>query len=448
MYDILAVSRTNFNKDRWQKIKEKYPTALLCENLKSFTDLYKKAFTKMFWVIWDDIVLADFDLNGYKATEWDNMYVHIFKNGPHSDGIALIPKELKISEEEFEKRIFDDKKELDIVASYPVEYDKFTITTFQDYEDALEKSNTEMFWAIWSEIEITDNTAFQLYFSHHDYYNRNENHVFKNLQNGDQTYINGPVLFSKAKPVSQREIKYRYLINKKEHDRVVSRHKPYDIVFISYAEPNADENYKKLLANFPNIKRVHGIKGIHQAHIAAAKQCISDMFWVIDADAEILKDFNFDLTLNVYDLDTVHVWRSKNPINDLIYGYGGIKLLPRQLTINMDITKPDMTTSISTKFKPMPEISNITAFNTDPFNTWKSAFRECAKLASKTIHNQKEDETDERLKTWTTVGHDRPFGEYAIRGARAGMEFGLSNSNNIQLINDFDWLKEKFDSEV
>ena len=41
----------------------------------------------------------------------------------------------------------------------------------------------------------------------------------------------------------------------------------YDIVFISYQEPNADENYNKLLKRFPLAKRVHGVKGIHQAHI-------------------------------------------------------------------------------------------------------------------------------------------------------------------------------------
>jgi len=91
--------------------------------------------------------------------------------------------------------------------------------------------------------------------------------------------------------------------------------------------------------------------------------------------------------------------------------------------------------------------SNITAFNTDPFNTWKSAFRECAKLASKSIDRQESGETDERLKTWTTVGHDRKFGEYAIRGARAGMQFGLSNKSDISLINDFDWLEEKFNEQ-
>ena len=31
-----------------------------------------------------------------------------------------------------------------------------------------------------------------------------------------------------------------------------------------------------------------------------------------------------------------HVWRSKNPVNELVYGYGGVKLLPTKLTLDMD----------------------------------------------------------------------------------------------------------------
>ena len=46
------------------------------------------------------------------------------------------------------------------------------------------------------------------------------------------------------------------------------------------------------------------------------------------------------------DRDAVHVWRSRNPINDLEYGYGGVKLFPRIATINVDVNKSDMTTSI------------------------------------------------------------------------------------------------------
>jgi uncharacterized protein (DUF305 family) len=147
----------------------------------------------------------------------------------------------------------------------------------------------------------------------------------------------------------------------------------------------------------------------------------------------------------------VHVWRSKNPVNDLVYGYGGIKLFPRRMTIHMDTNKPDMTTSITGKFKAMPQLSNVTAFNTGPFETWKSAFRECTKLASKIIDRQKNEETENRLHIWQTVGKDRPYGEFALRGAQAGSAYGKASQGDIEAlkkINDFEWLLEKFNGDI
>jgi hypothetical protein len=217
----------------------------------------------------------------------------------------------------------------------------------------------------------------------------------------------------------------------------------YDIIFISYDEPNADENFAKLKARFPYAQRVNGVKGIHQAHMIAAKKSFTKMFWVVDGDAEIIDTFNFNYVVSDYDLENVHVWRSRNPVNGLEYGYGGVKLLPKLLTLNMDLTKPDMTTSISPLFKAMPEISNVTAFNTDPFNSWKSAFRECVKLASKTIDRQNDDETLDRLDVWCSIGTDLDV----LAGAQEGRKYGLENKDNIaalKKINDFDWLKEKF----
>lgn len=223
----------------------------------------------------------------------------------------------------------------------------------------------------------------------------------------------------------------------------------YDIAFISYKEPTADENWQQLKSKFPLAVRIHGVKGIHQAHIAAAKQCFTKMIWVIDGDAVLLNSFNFDYVVPQEHLHTVHVWRSRNPINDLEYGYGGVKLLPRLMTINMDTSKPDMTTSISEHFKPVKEVSNITAFNTDPFNTWRSAFRECAKLAGKVIDRQKNDETDARLDIWCSKGEDRLYGKYAIDGAIQGRQFGTQwgkEPNQMIKINDFDYLKSVYDA--
>ena len=222
-----------------------------------------------------------------------------------------------------------------------------------------------------------------------------------------------------------------------------SKFKPYDIVFISYNEPNADENYDRLLQKFPKAKRVDKIKGIHQAHIKAAEIANSEMFWAVDGDAVIVEDFIFDYETSTYERDIVHVWQSKNPVNELIYGYGGVKLLPKNLTLEMNVDTPDMTTAISKKFKAMSVISNITAFDTDPFSTWKSAFRECVKLSSRIIDRQQDEETQYRLDVWCNESTD----EYALDGARVGRDYGSENKNNLEalkMINDFTWLEEQF----
>jgi len=215
----------------------------------------------------------------------------------------------------------------------------------------------------------------------------------------------------------------------------------YDIVFISYDEINADDNYARLKERFPLAKRVHGVDGIHNAHIAAAKKAFTKMFWVVDADAIILDDFNFDYEVTKWDLDVVHVWRSRNPVNGLEYGYGGVKLFPKTLTINMRTDTVDMTTTISSKFKAMPTVSNITAFNTDAFTTWRSAFRECCKLVL--INNE---ESLVRLDRWCTIGSDLN----AINGAKAGKIYGEKNSSDMEAlakINDFTWLKDQWSLE-
>ena len=63
------------------------------------------------------------------------------------------------------------------------------------------------------------------------------------------------------------------------------------------------------------------------------------------------------------------------------------------------------------------------------------------------IDRQKDIETDKRLHTWCTRGKTKPFGEYAIRGALEGKAYGEKHKDSpedLQRINDFDWLQEHF----
>jgi hypothetical protein len=550
MYDIVYVGLTQ--DCGWKELRKRFPFSKIASD---FREAQKLALTKFFWVVWNDLKIND-DFNfDYEPDEWSNEYVHLFKNDAHYDGVCLLHKDLHVSDREIKHRFFVNKKELDIVASVPKQYNTYKIDTYADYELALEQSSTEMFWCIWKNVELIDNTVLDTYFSHHNSYDRNENHVWQNLCNDDTSYHGGVVLASKNKPISKKEIEHRFIINRKEneqtvsryryprykvktyneyvkivetetsplfwciwdnveildesifdfyynptdgrydadremhhvykhvfrgeetyhngvflattkhtigkrefthkyvitrkeHEEVISKLRPYDIVFISYNEPDADDNYNALLERFPRAKRVHGVKGIHQAHIAAAKLCDTEMVWIVDGDAHVVEDFDFSHEANTYEVDTVHVWQSQNPINDLVYGYGGVKLLPRQLTIDVDVNSADMTTSISDKFKSMPNVSNTTAFNTDEFSTWKSAFRECAKLASKTIKGQIDEETEKRLDTWCDrdLAKGR-YSEWCVSGACAGRRFGNDNIDNperLKLINDFDWLYEQF----
>ena len=220
----------------------------------------------------------------------------------------------------------------------------------------------------------------------------------------------------------------------------------YEIFFISYNEPNADSNWKKLKELAPAARRIQNIKGIHQAHIEAAKKSFTKMLYVVDGDAEVLDSFNFDRT--VEDYNTVYIWHSLNPVNKLEYGYGGIKLLPKANLLSISDYSVDMTTSLSDKIQVIPTVSNITHFNTDAFSTWRSAFRECVKLSSKVIDRTYDEETDHRLHVWCTVGAENDFGEYAISGANAGKKYGqlhLGNNQELSNINDFDWLRQQFE---
>ena len=77
----------------------------------------------------------------------------------------------------------------------------------------------------------------------------------------------------------------------------------YDVIFISYNEIQADVNWNKLKMKIPYAMRIHGIKGIHQAHIEAAHTATTEMFYIVDADADVVEDFTFDMQIPYYDFN-------------------------------------------------------------------------------------------------------------------------------------------------
>lgn len=240
-----------------------------------------------------------------------------------------------------------------------------------------------------------------------------------------------------------------------------------DVFFLSYNEPYADNNYKRLLEIAPHARRVNGVKGFAAAHQECARRSFTNNFYVVDSDALIVPDFDFSFTPSKFNQfwgkpenECICVWQSINPINDLIYGHGGVKIIPKLPLLGPDKDVIDFTTGFGLNTRVFDTISNVTAFNYDEFTTWRSAFRECAKLSTNLTNEKFLSEVDDveikdkilketkhRLEVWTTKGADNQFGTYCIAGAKRGMEFGLEHKqdlDSLKLINDYEWTLNEF----
>ena len=109
-----------------------------------------------------------------------------------------------------------------------------------------------------------------------------------------------------------------------------------DFVYISYMEPNKEENWADLKNKVPWAKRVDGVKGFDSAHKAAAETAETDFFISVDGDNIIDETFLLQtLDFEKTDRKAVHRWRAKNSINGLVYGNGGLVGWDKETCLNM-----------------------------------------------------------------------------------------------------------------
>lgn len=266
-------------------------------------------------------------------------------------------------------------------------------------------------------------------------------HVFKND-------LLSAYLINKSYVYDNEEVVLGHFTNKKIFETVDVTYKPYDIFFLSYDEEAADANWQTLLSSHAHADRVHGVKGIFNAHLIAAQKSTTDFFWVVDADAKIRPSFKFDYRVPDWDFDVVHIWNSRNAVNGLEYGYGGVKLIPKfMLLMRANTNAVDVTTSIGSKIKLFDQVSNINDFATSQFNAWRGGFREAVKLSSSIIKRQNAQETATRLEAWCNINKNHEYGSFVIDGARLGKIYGTKNQHDqdqLALINNYEWLYSKF----
>jgi hypothetical protein len=197
-----------------------------------------------------------------------------------------------------------------------------------------------------------------------------------------------------------------------------------DVFMIKFDEEGADAHWARLRAIAPHAILIEGVSGIRAAHAECARRASTSHFFVVDADNWLLDRFSFKLTFQPRD-DEVAVWRAKNPINGLVYGHGGIKLLATEAFCGVKHVKEpsvDVATSLTHRYRKIPVLASEHRFNTTPLLTWRSAFRECAKLATYSGR-----EAALRLAAWCSIVNAARHSTWCLQGACDGRDYGRKN---------------------
>lgn len=236
----------------------------------------------------------------------------------------------------------------------------------------------------------------------------------------------------------------------------------FDVVFISYDEPNADVHYAKLCEIAPWAKRVHGVKGSDAAHKAAAELAETD--WLITVDADNIVDPKFfDLDLDMSDPKIqVYGWCGRNKINGLRYGNGGLKIWKKEFILNMRTHEAAESDRAQVDFcwedgyRNFPRVYSDSIITGSPYQAWRAGFREGVKMTLLDGIKVPPMEIKERiwwhnihrLRMWSTVGAHEENGKYAILGARMGTWMTNCTEWNYVDVRDFEVLKNIYEQNV
>jgi hypothetical protein len=229
-----------------------------------------------------------------------------------------------------------------------------------------------------------------------------------------------------------------------------------DCIFLTYDEPNAEENWVRVRNMVPWARRVDGIKGSDAAHKAAAMASTTDRFVLIDGDnIPDIGFFSCQLVLDDTNRDCVFRWRARNSVNGLMYGNGGISCWTREFALDMQTHEASDGRSdtlvefcFDPKYLAMYDCYSTTFINHTAYQAWRAGFREGVKMCLDRGSRPNLEDFKERvysrnldnLMVWHNIGSDVENGLWAIAGARQGTYMTMLTNWDWTNVRDFDSL--------
>ena len=227
-----------------------------------------------------------------------------------------------------------------------------------------------------------------------------------------------------------------------------------DFVYISFKEPNKEENWADLKNKVPWAKRVDGVVGFDSAHKAAAELAETDFFISVDGDNILQRFLLQSLDFSLTDPNAVHRWRAENSVNGLIYGNGGLVGWPKQTCLNMkthenaDNDENQIDFCWGVPHENLWNCYSTTVVNSSPQQAFVAGYREGVKMSLDKGKPMSPDifrkriwsENLRKLCTWMSVGADKEHGQLAMLGARMGCYDTMFGDHDLLKVRELDQL--------
>ena len=227
------------------------------------------------------------------------------------------------------------------------------------------------------------------------------------------------------------------------HSRVLTKSRPLDIVYLSNGEEGAEENWEHLLKITKELKnrvvRVEGVSGRVAAYHAAAEASETPWAFTVFAKLRVNPEFDWNWQPDRMQIPKHYIFYAENPVNGLVYGHQAMIAYNKRLALankgrGLDFTLDD-------EHEVVQAISGTANYNTDPFSTWRTAFREVIKLKDECSNT-----SQDRIIIWLTKATG-DFADYSLKGAQDAVDYYdevKGEFDKLKLSYEWNWLQEKF----
>ena len=423
MFDVFIMDMGGHDENV-KRVLSKLPHAQTMRYMNSHLEMIKRAVTKsktqFFWVLSSCCDYTDFDFN-FLPPPWEQKQLHCWSSGNQKFGDTFLVPTLEFKRQ-YNIELLDwyqDIKWYDngvMRLPWPTVYTKTENLT----EEIKNTTFTSLYLAINGMVDIQP----PLWDKRNCYGLSPSNKVSlfpRDIKHFLQTQV----------------YDYPYLIKENAvHDE------PSDVIFISNNEPMAEKNWQNLKQLCPRAKRSDGVTGREAAYKRAAKLSDTPWFYAVFAKTEVLPEFKFDYQPDYWQEPKHYIFHSRNPLNGLEYGAMNINLYNKDLVLK---TVPGLDFTLSAPHAVVPICASISRFNTDPWITWRSAFREVLKLQQE-VDNGAGIEIQHRLHVWKTKAKGENA-EYCLQGANDAINYYNSVNgavDKLQLSFDWKWLEDYY----